>query len=65
MMSQLTSYMNLALAQFTKTFAKECPLVRIVNISSICAIDPFLTMGVYWQVRACTYWPLLSLFDCF
>eukprot|EP00581_Thalassiosira_minuscula_P019931 CAMPEP_0183712506 /NCGR_PEP_ID=MMETSP0737-20130205/7616_1 /TAXON_ID=385413 /ORGANISM="Thalassiosira miniscula, Strain CCMP1093" /LENGTH=354 /DNA_ID=CAMNT_0025941133 /DNA_START=72 /DNA_END=1136 /DNA_ORIENTATION=+ len=47
-------------SQFTKTFltasssttTKSSPLVRIINISSLCAIDPFPTMSIYCAGKA-------------
>ena len=46
-------------SQFTKMFMKNAsssnnktPLVRIVNISSICALDPFPTMSIYCAGKA-------------
>ena len=47
-------------SQFTKTFLTtsstssetKSPLVRIVNISSLCAIDPFPTMSIYCAGKA-------------
>ena len=49
-------------SQFAKTFlspvdassslSKKCPVVRIVNISSLCAIEPFPTMAVYCAGKA-------------
>ena len=55
-MKELSTAINLNItssiwlsSQFTKIFAnKECHTeVRIVNISSICAIEPFPTMSIY------------------
>lgn len=34
-------------SQFTKTFLTSASCVRIVNISSLCAIEPFPTMSTY------------------
>ena len=39
-------------SQFTKVFLPSVPLVRIVNISSLCAIEPFPTMSVYCAGKA-------------
>lgn len=44
-------------SQFTKSFLKPCelsrsPLIRIVNVSSLCAIEPFPTMSIYCSGKA-------------
>jgi len=39
-------------SQFAKTFLSSASHVRIVNISSLCAMDPFPTMSVYCAGKA-------------
>lgn len=47
----VTSAMWLS-SKFTKTFASDTTSIRVINISSLCAIEPFATMAVYCAGKA-------------